>query len=152
MDDLAEAPKAELADSPATPDRHRVQRHRKERDMSNEQAPQQLPASCPISADPLSAIGVLITKVDANTELTQCLGRKLDVHAESHKEIDRHMADVRRVLFERDGLADQARDCKNFREGQSNQGRAWPAWVAAIGGALASLVMIWQVLVMIFHK
>ena len=50
-----------------------------------------------------AAIGVLIAKIDANTEFTHCISRKLDVHAESHKAIDRHMDDVRRVLFEKDG-------------------------------------------------
>ena len=75
----------------------------------------------------MSAIGVLIAKVDANTELTHCVSRKLDVHAESHKAIDRHMEDVRRVLFEKDGVLDQVRDCKNFREGQQKAGPAGPA-------------------------
>lgn len=109
-------------------------------------------AVCPMGVDPISAIGVLIAKVDGNTELTQCIARKMDVHAESHKVIDQHMSDVRRVLFERDGLTDQARDCKNFRLGQDKQSISWPVWVGAIGGALAALAVIAQVLVMIFHK
>ena len=120
--------------------------------MPNEHAPQQVPNGCPISADPMSAIGVLIAKVDANTELTHCVSRKLDVHAESHKEIDRHMADVRRVLFDSEGIVSQARDCKNFREGQQKIWPAWSGWIAAIGGAIAALAVVAQVLVMIFHK
>ena len=120
--------------------------------MPNEHSPQQVPNGCPISADPLSAIGVLIAKVDNNTELTQCLGRKMDVHAESHKAIDQHISDVRHILFDKDGVLDQVRDCKNFRAGQEKAGPAWAGWVAAIGGALAALAVIAQCLVMVFHK
>ncbi len=102
--------------------------------------------------DVSARLGTLTAKIDANTELTHCISRKMDVHAESHKAIDRHMEDVRRVLFEKDGVLDQVRDCKNFREGQAKAGNAWPTWIAAIGGALAALAVIAQVLVMIFHK
>ena len=106
----------------------------------------------PDTDDVSGRIGALSAKIDANTELTHCISRKLDVHAESHKAIDQHMSDVRRVLFDKDGVLDQVRDCKNFRAGQEKAGPAWAGWIAAIGGALAALAVIAQVLVMIFHK
>ena len=118
--------------------------------MSEDQKPS--PAGCPVSADPMSPLGVLIAKMDANTELTQTLARKLDVHAESHKAIDRHIDDVRRVLFDPEGIVSQARDCKNFRAGQDKIWPAWSGWIAAIGGAIAALAVVAQVLVMVFHK
>ena len=106
----------------------------------------------PDTDDVSGRIGALSAKIDANTELTHCISRKLDVHAESHKVIDQHMIDVRRVLFDRDGVLDQVRDCKNFRAGQAKAGPEWAGWIAAIGGVLAALAVIAQVLVMIFHK
>jgi hypothetical protein len=99
-----------------------------------------------------SRLHALEKKIDANTELTQCVSRKMDVHAESHKAIEQHMSDVRRVLFEKDGVLDQVRDCKNFRAGQDKIWPAWSGWIAAIGGIIAGVAVVAQVLVMIFHK
>ena len=117
----------------------------------NDRQPAESPR-CPMAVDPLSAIGLLKASVEANTEMTREVSEKLNVHTESHKRIDKHMADVSRVLFDRDGVCDQARDCKNFREGQAEAGHAWPIWVAAIGGVVGSLAALGTMATMFLHK
>lgn len=103
-------------------------------------------------------------KLDMNTRVTNSINDKLNVHMESHKAIDQHVADVRRVVFqEPEGLIGKARDCWNFQSWVKDQFKSLDkvhrlqsnsllAWIGIGLSGLTLLVLIATALVAFFHK